>query len=156
MTDRRGLPRNTLTHRITPEHLSRVRRWWAGFLDVPWSLDASAEQRATELLKQSLSPLQREQYEQHRFFDVIGGTTGNRYRIHRGYQMNVEQLDAGGKHVRSLCFLPRGCLPAADVMLTQKLALELFEGEALSIANFALADPRRVSPRRNRPGQPRL
>lgn len=139
MTDLHGRPRG----RISSEQLSRIRRWWAGFLSTPWGVDASAEQRAVELLKQGLSPCQREQYERHCFFDVVGGTTGIRYRIHRGYQMNVEQLDGSGKHAGSLCFMPSGYLPSGDIMLAQKLALELFEDEALSVANTALADPRR-------------
>jgi hypothetical protein len=154
MTDLNGLPRNAFRHRISSEQLSRIRRWWAGFQNTPWSADALAEQRAIELLKQSLSPRQREQYEQHRFFDVIGRSTGIRYRIHRGYQMNIEQLDGNGKHARSLCFMPRGYLPAADIMLAQKLALELFEDEVLFVANTVLADPRRFGfpPRCNRSG----
>jgi hypothetical protein len=49
--------------------------------------------------------------------------------------MNVEELDAAGGHIRPLCFMPRGRLVTQDVMLAQKLALELFEGDALRIAN---------------------
>ena len=49
--------------------------------------------------------------------------------------MNVEQLDRTGKRIRVLCFLPEGGLALGDVMLAQKVALELFETEALQIAN---------------------
>jgi hypothetical protein len=66
---------------------------------------------------------------------VTGGDTGKRYRIRRGYQMNVEQLDGNGKLSHVLCFMPEGHLAEGDVVLAQKLALELFESEALKIAN---------------------
>ena len=53
--------------------------------------------------------------------------------------MNVEQLDQNGRRVRLLCFLPRGGLPVGDIMLAQKIALELFEADAISVANRSLA-----------------
>jgi len=34
-----------------------------------------------------------------------------------------------------LCFMPEGDLVVGDMMLAQKLALELFESEALKVAN---------------------
>jgi hypothetical protein len=37
--------------------------------------------------------------------------------------------------VRLLCFEPQGALPVGDVMLAQKVALELFEWETLAVAN---------------------
>ena len=49
--------------------------------------------------------------------------------------MNVEQLDRTGKRIGVLCFMPEGGLAVGDVMLAQKIALELFETEALQIAN---------------------
>jgi hypothetical protein len=49
--------------------------------------------------------------------------------------MNVEQLDSRGKRMRLLCFAPEGHLPVADTMLAQKIALELFEIEAVHTAN---------------------
>jgi hypothetical protein len=90
--------------------------------------------RAIQLLKQNLSPAQREQYERRNHFDVTGGDTGRRYRIRHGVQMNVEQLDANRKRVRVLCFMPEGRLAVGDVMLAQKIALELLETEAVRIA----------------------
>jgi hypothetical protein len=91
--------------------------------------------RAIELLKQNLSPAQREQYETRNHFDVTGGDTGRRYRIRHGVQMNVEHLDQTGRRIRLLCFMPEGRLPVGDVMLAQKIALELFEIDALKIAH---------------------
>ena len=89
---------------------------------------------ALQLLSEILSPDQRTQYSAHGYFEVIGGQSGKRYRIKTGSQMNVEELDASGRRVRGLCFLPRGGVPIGDVMAAQKLALELMEAEALDIA----------------------
>ncbi len=97
-----------------------------------------AHERGIEFLTQNLSPAQRQQYERHAYFDVIGGDTRNRYRIHHGYQMNVEQFDQNGRRSRLLCFMPRGGLPVGDIMLAQKIALELFERETLNVANGTL------------------
>jgi hypothetical protein len=91
--------------------------------------------RSLQLLESKLSPLQRQQWRRHRYFDVIGGKTGRRYRIQEGRLSNVAQLNARGQCVRLLCFEPEGVLPIGDVMLAQKIALELFEFEALAVAN---------------------
>jgi hypothetical protein len=109
---------------------SHLRRWWKGFLAGPWQ----AERRALDLLKENLSPAQREQYLAFTYFDVVGGSTGAHYRIRSGRTLNVEQLDEVGKCVRLLCFVPREHLPLPEVMLTQKVALELFEEDAIRIA----------------------
>jgi len=53
--------------------------------------------------------------------------------------MNVEQLDQDGRRARLLCFMPRGGLPVGDIMLAQKIALELFESDTISVANGSLA-----------------
>jgi hypothetical protein len=100
-------------------------------------LSKGSQTRAIQLLKQNLSAAQREQYERRNHFDVTGGDTGRRYRIRHGVQLNVEQLDQTGRCIRQLCFMPEGCLAVGDVMLAQKLALELFEHEALKIAHKA-------------------
>jgi hypothetical protein len=97
-------------------------------LELP---DDKLHQRAIQLLKENLTMAQREQYESRGFFEVTGGVTGRRYRIHRGLQMNVEELNAAGRRVGLLCFMPEGRLPICDNMLAQKIALELFELEAL-------------------------
>jgi hypothetical protein len=94
-----------------------------------------AETRSFELLNSCLSPAQRDQYEMHRYFDVIGSDTGAKYRIRHGSQMNVERLDQKGLCLQLLCFMPEDGLPIGDVMLAQKIALELFESEAISVAN---------------------
>jgi len=65
----------------------------------------------------------------------LGRKTGKRYRIRHGRMMNIDQLDRRGRHICGWCFFPEGHLVAGDVMLAQKLSLELFETEALEIAN---------------------
>jgi NAD(P)-dependent dehydrogenase (short-subunit alcohol dehydrogenase family) len=88
----------------------------------------AAQERAYALFKAQLSPQERRQFEQHRYFDVIGGQSGRRYRIRDGTQMNVEALDSSGRWMSSLCFTPRGRLPVGDVLLAQKIALQLAIG----------------------------
>src|ERR1700674_1452782 len=94
-------------------------------------LDKGSQERSIQLLKENLSAAQRKQYEKCYYFEVIGGVTGRRYRIRQGYQMNVEQLGGTGERVRLLCFMPEGCRWVGDLMLAQKIALELFETEAI-------------------------
>jgi hypothetical protein len=95
------------------------------------------EERALELLKANLSAAQLQEYKRSCSFEVVGGSTGLRYRILQGHQLNVEQLDVKGRRTCVLCFTPEGALPIGDVMLAQKLALELFETDALKVANKA-------------------
>src|SRR5262245_13917451 len=107
-----------------------------------WSLellrDEKAHQQGLRLLKQNLSPSQRIQLEMLNYFDVVGGKTGTLYRIHLGDRMNIAQLDTSDNRVRGICFLPQSDLPVGDTMLAQKLALELFEIEALRVATHLL------------------
>ena len=90
---------------------------------------------ADRLLIINLSAAQRAQFESRGYFEVTGGVTGKHYRIRRGYQMNIEELDQKGRRVRLLCFVPEGQVPIADVMLAQKIALELFESAAIRVAH---------------------
>ena len=54
--------------------------------------------------------------------------------------MNVEQFDTKGRLVCRLCFMPEGGLVVGDIMLAQKLALELFESQTLKVANTSSTD----------------
>ena len=90
---------------------------------------------AWDLLMINLTPEQANQLHRTSAFDVIGGDTGRRYRIRHGFTFNVDLLSERGQRVASFCFRPRGYLPMGDIMLAQKNALELFELEALKIAN---------------------
>jgi hypothetical protein len=91
--------------------------------------------RGMRLLRENLTPVQRQQYDRYGYFEVVGGKTGKRYRIRHGRSMNIDQLDRNGRRVCGWCFFPEGNLVTGDVMLAQKAALELFEAEALKIAN---------------------
>jgi hypothetical protein len=93
-----------------------------------------ARLRSLRLLNESLSDAQREQFARFCYFDVIGGDSGKRYRIHVRPSVNVEEIE-GGKPVVNLCFIPNDALPAGDVLLAQKVALEAFEEECLAIAH---------------------
>jgi hypothetical protein len=100
-----------------------------------------AHARGIRLLSENLNPVQRAQYRRFGYFDVAGGETGRRYRIRNGLQLNVDELDNKGRAVRRLCFMPEGDLVAGDLMLAQKLALELFELDTLEVANTFSPDP---------------
>jgi hypothetical protein len=97
--------------------------------------EREARARGIRLLTENLSSAQRIQYERYGYFEVMGGQTGKRYRITKAHQMNVQEIGKNGRQTRSLCFVPKGGLVAGDVMLAQKLALELFEPDALKVAN---------------------
>jgi hypothetical protein len=131
-----------------------ISGWWSRFLEL-LRADALAELRAIDFLNRHLSPAQLSQFERDGCFDVIGGTTGTRYRIWRGHQMNVDQLNAKGRRVRVLCFMPEGRLPIGDIMLAQKLALELFETDAIDAANKLAGSYDRLAAFVSRLGQSR-
>ena len=95
----------------------------------------SAVRRGARLLRDNLSPEQLAAYLKAGSFDVIGGDTGRRYRIYRANLMNIAEFDAQGHRAWTWCFCPEGNLVWGDNMLAQKLALELFETEALAKAN---------------------
>ena len=101
------------------------------------------EARGLRLLQENLTPAQHEQHGRFGYFDVVGGNTGKRYRIKYGFQLNVALLDNRGRTKAVLCFAPEGNLPVGDVMLAQKLALELFETDTLKIANKFSCDYQR-------------
>jgi len=61
-----------------------------------YSRVSKAEQRASTLLKEWLTPEQCSKYERRGYFEVRGSHTGKRYRIRSGRQMNVDQLDECG------------------------------------------------------------
>jgi hypothetical protein len=101
------------------------------------ALTFADELRADRLLRANLTPEQRDQYGKDKSFIVVGGSTGRRYRITAARQMNVAALGNDGRWNKSLCIVPVCQLPLGDIMLAQKIALELFESEALRLANKA-------------------
>lgn len=113
-------------------------------LYASFSEENSPEARARKLLREWLSSEQRDQFDAHNHFDVVGGETGRRYRIAYGCCANVRELDSQGDPVIGLCFVPDGHLQPGDVMLAQKIALETIEIEAVAKANRFL--PQLFSP----------
>jgi hypothetical protein len=112
--------------------LEAVRRFY-----VRYFCENTPEGRGLRLLRAWLSPSQLEQLDAKDHFDVIGCTTGRRYRIYYSTSMNVFELDDTGCIKTGLCFAPAARLVPGDVMLAQKIALETSEIRALSVAiNF--------------------
>ena len=95
----------------------------------------TCEARGLRLLREWLSPYQREQFDAQGHFDVIGCDSGKKYRINYGTAMNVHELDETARVKLALCFVPKGSLVTGDVMLAQKIALETCERRALAVAN---------------------
>jgi hypothetical protein len=93
------------------------------------------EQRAYQLLDAHLSSTQRAQLSALGKFEVTGCDTGSRYVIRNITPINIQELDFRGECVKKWCFGPEGNLATGDVLLAQKLALECFESEALSLAH---------------------
>jgi hypothetical protein len=100
-----------------------------------WTSEGVCEARGEALLRDWLSSEQRAQFDANGWFDVIGGQSGKRYRIHRGIAANVHEIDGNGRPIVGWCFVPSGHLVAGDVMLAQKIALETNELGALAVAN---------------------
>lgn len=105
----------------------------------------AAEAKGWELLLSNLTPEQKSDLESKEYFWVIGGATGIHYQLRKGRSHNIRPHTAkkGWTGVRytdqgcSICFMPNGDLCIGDVMLTQKVALELREADALKTANFS-------------------
>jgi hypothetical protein len=93
-----------------------------------FSLSTPAAQKAEALIREWLSPAQWHDYEKRKKFEVTG-SAGGRYLIAYGY---IRDLDSG----QHICFVPENWheLPAADVMLARKIALENDEAGALKVA----------------------
>lgn len=104
-----------------------------------------ASDKSIALLKEWLSPAQLAQYERDGTFNVVGGETGKRYRIHKPAPYNISELDDKGGVVAHICVEPKrtwyrdGLSPQladGDVMLSQKIWLEKDETDTLAIANM--------------------
>jgi hypothetical protein len=115
----------------------RDLEWWyrSGIEDLVATREARlADERATALLLANLTNQQRRQYAADRYFDVIGGQSRRHYRIWHRSQQNIEEIDRFGNRRCIWCVHPTG-VAMGDVLLAQKVALELFEFDALEIAH---------------------
>lgn len=90
-----------------------------------WGNQTILLERAKKLLDEGLSIEQRQSLEEHGWFPVIGNL-GHTYRIRTGQSANVDQVDADGKVIRTLCAAPPS-VPTPDAMLAQKLLIEADE-----------------------------
>jgi hypothetical protein len=101
-----------------------------------WLQEAGSpnEARGLRLLREWLSAEQRAQFDAKGYFDVTGCDSGRRYRIRRGTNMNVYEIDQSGRARAGWCFVPDADLVSGDVMLAQKIALETDERGALMVA----------------------
>jgi hypothetical protein len=111
------------------------RMWALRELYRSLALEKSSQARGLRLLRDWLSPAQRDQLNAKGYFDVIGCDTGKRYRIRHGASANVHEIDGAGRLGMGWCFVPLGGLVEGDVMLAQKIALETDELKTLEIAN---------------------
>ena len=99
--------------------------------------EKAKEEKARQLLKEVLTEDQDAQLTKDGYFELTSVKSGKRYRIKKGYSMNVEELDAQGKKLRSLCFHPQDAVHHYDNMAIQKLMLENDEEEVRKVANFS-------------------
>lgn len=83
-----------------------------------------AKRRAFTLLLKLLSAEQRHEFLTYRHFHVIGGSSGNRYRIRVAAFANIDMLCADGKVRYRLCAQPAGDVPVYDMMAAQMLHLQ--------------------------------
>ena len=112
----------------------RARKGAVRALFIRHGAEGTPEGRSLRLLREWLSPTQREQFARNGHFEVVGSDSGKRYRIHPGASANVCELDEGGHLKAGLCFMPTGALPIGDVMLAQKIARETCESEVRAVA----------------------
>jgi hypothetical protein len=112
----------------------RPRKRAIGALFLRHGAENTPEGRSLRLLRSWLSPAQRAHFAEKGYFEVVGGDTGQQYRIYAGAGMNVCEVDEKGRPTLGLCFVPVGELPIGDVVLSQKIALENCESGALAVA----------------------
>src|SRR4029453_10247828 len=88
---------------LPPGARSRMRATRTLFLRH--GADSTPEGRSLLLLRRWLSPAQREQFTRKGYFEVFGGDSGKRYRIHAGASVNVCEIDERGCLKGGLCLL---------------------------------------------------
>ena len=126
----------------TPERIALLQGCWQRFLNLavrdrrylPTPEQNEAREKSIALLKEWLTPAQREQYDRHGDFVVVGGDTGRRYRISKPGTYSIAVL-AGEDVVDRICVVPEGITADGDIMLAQKIWLEKDEKATLAIAN---------------------
>lgn len=102
----------------------------------------AARERAQILLRESLSEAQREELANKGYFSLQSIARDGRirnYRIRQGQVRNIQEVDASGRILSTICAHPRMRVPDEDAMLIQKLMLESQDGhdDFLRIANVS-------------------
>lgn len=96
-----------------------------------------AEEKALQLLLENLTENQAEIFKMTGAIP-IESPSGRKYKINKGTSRNIEEVDEKGTRKAHLCFHPCDyAIPVHDVMLAQKLMLEVCEEDARKIANFS-------------------
>lgn len=91
--------------------------------------------RSRQTLYEHLTPQQCADFDHYGWFAVTGNHTGTRFRIEAKPNMNIYQL-RGDQPVERWCFIPEDPLPLYDIMLMQKLCIELDERDTMRAANL--------------------
>ena len=97
-----------------------------------------ARERADLLLRESLTPQQREDLAAKNCFyleSIDKDGKRRKYRIDRGTHGNIKLLDDANRIIGSYCVQPNG-VPIEDAMLAQKLWIETDEAAFIKAANF--------------------
>lgn len=93
-----------------------------------------AEKKAEELLRMYLNPGQIAELDKTQRF-TVRSQLGNMYRIYEKRVYNIGLINENDECETFYCAGPGGLLPLGDVMLAQKLSLELNEEKFLAVAN---------------------
>lgn len=88
------------------------------------SQERRATRRSLVLLMKQMTPQQRREFREHRYFHVIGGGSGERYRIRVGTIANIDAMREDGTVKHRLCARPIDDVPVYDVMAAQLLHLQ--------------------------------
>lgn len=99
-----------------------------------------AEQKAEILLRQMLTPEQKESLEQKKCF-FLHTPDGKKFRIDRGRTGNVKLVNARDEVIESYCIHPKIACPDADTMLAQKLLIETDLEQFERVANISARLP---------------
>lgn len=91
--------------------------------DAMWQ-ERRAIRRSLTLLMKQLNARQRQEFREHRYFYVTGGSSGDRYRIRVGTIANIDVMGAENAVRHRLCARPADDVPVYDVMAAQLLHLQ--------------------------------
>ena len=95
-----------------------------------------AEEKALELMMLSLTPRQRDTWNEHGWFEVVS-QSGKVFRIRNKMSLNVDEYDVQNEQVvASHCIVPKdGNIPLPDMYVMQMLMLQYDEAQFMRVAN---------------------